>query len=75
VAVTRFWALDAAEKSKIISKIDETSPNDAAATAPSTLEVAKKNEHVFDFSAAIKAQNRVTPERFRPRRLHREPSQ
>ena len=59
-SVTRFSALGAAEKSKVVFKIDETSPNDAGATPPSTLEVSKQNEHVFDFSAAIKAQNRVT---------------
>ena len=57
----RFGALiTRAEKSKTCSISSETSAADAAGSAASTAEVLEEIEHVFEFSARVKAQIVVT---------------
>ena len=50
------WALDDAEKSKTCSISSETSAADAADAAASAAAVLEEIEHVFEFSARVKAQ-------------------
>ena len=72
--VTRFWALTRAENSKTYSISSKTSAADAGAAPASAAEVLEEIEHVFEFSARVKAQIVVTGFWIFSPVFHREPS-